>query len=89
MKSLEGSWNVRRTAGVLPPIGVSKLVWGHCGYTALFGVPVAFFTIDDGVLRYRGLPMVDELTEGPEGTWRGRGLLFGREFCRFELALAS
>jgi hypothetical protein len=27
----------------------------------------------------------DDLVEGERGEWLGRGLIFGREFCRFRL----
>ena len=83
--SIGGSWRVVREGGLLPPIGVSKLIWSGRGYTALFGVPVAWFRLDGPCLRYVALPVADELSELPDGSWAGRGLVFGREFCRFRM----
>jgi hypothetical protein len=85
MNSTEGSWRVEWEAGLLPPKGVSKRIWSDRGYSALFGIPVAWFRLAGGRLRYLGLPIVDELSELPDGSWSGRGLLFGREFCRFRM----
>ena len=85
MSSTEGSWRVEREAGLLPPKGVSKLIWSDRGYSALFGIPVAWFRLAGGRLHYLGLPVVDELSELPDGSWSGRGLVLGREFCRFRM----
>jgi hypothetical protein len=46
---------------------------------------VAPFRVSETSLVYRGLPVRDELEPDGAGSWRGRGQLFGREFCRFRL----
>ena len=85
MTSLEGTWQVVRLSGFLPPFGVSKRIASGCGWTLFAGVPVAPFRVSETTLVYRGLPVRDELEVDDAGSWRGRGLLFGREFCRFRL----
>jgi hypothetical protein len=82
---LEGDWLVRRVSGLLPPRGLSKRIGGRSGSTRLGRLPLAPFRVDDGALVYRWLPVRDELTPLGDGTWAGRGLVFGREFCRFRL----
>jgi hypothetical protein len=85
MAALTGTWNVRRTAGVLLPFGIRKRIGQDSGWTLIGRVPVAFFRVLDNRLRYVGLPIEDILEPGSDGGWNGRGLLFGREFCRFRL----
>jgi hypothetical protein len=85
MESLEGSWRVERVSGLLPPFGLSKRISGDRGWTLAAGVPVAPFRVSGTSLVYIGWPVRDELTRRPDGTWAGRGLLAGREFCRFRL----
>lgn len=79
---------MRREAGLLPP-GVSKRIGSGSGWTLLLGLPVASFRVVEGgegrTLRYRLLPIRDELRPRADGGWDGRGLLLGREFCRFRL----
>ncbi len=82
---LEGEWRVEREAGVLPPFGVSKRIGPRTGWTFLAGVPVAPFRVAGTTLEYIGWPVRDELTAQADGTWAGRGLFLGREFCRFRL----
>ncbi|MBF5043897.1 hypothetical protein FGE12_15965 [Aggregicoccus sp. 17bor-14] len=90
--SLEGRWYVRRVSGLLPP-GVTKRIGVGSGWTLLLGLPVAPFRVlgaqgapsADRVLRYRVLPIRDELSPRADGSWEGRGLLLGLEFCRFRL----
>ena len=102
MQTLDGSWRVEREAGVLPPFGLSKRIRGKSGWTAVAGVPVAFFRVVEHPpatlpgtssprtsLVYRGWPVRDELTRRADGTWDGRGTMFGREFCRFRLVRAE
>ena len=71
MASLDGTWRVERTGGLLPPFGLSKRIEGGRGWTLAAGIPLA--------------PFRDELEPGPDGSWQGRGLLLGHEFCRFRL----
>jgi hypothetical protein len=85
MGELDGSWLVRRTGGVLPPMfGVHKRISGDSGVTTLG--PLRFpFRVEARSLRYRFPPgLVDELE--PDGdSFRGRALLAGRELGRFRL----
>ena len=89
MATLEGRWKVRRESGLLPPRGVSKRIGAGSGWTLLLGLPVAPFRVERAgegrTLRYRLLPIRDELSLRADGSWAGRGLLLGREFCRFRL----
>ena len=88
MGNLSGTWKVRRESGLLPPVGLSKRIGGQRGVTRVLRLPVAPFRVEGHTLRYRGLPVRDELSPRADGTWAGRGLLFGREFCRFRLVPA-
>jgi hypothetical protein len=83
--ALEGRWRVHRLSGVLPPLGVRKHIRQGRGWTLVGAVPVASFDVRDTTLVYRCLPVRDELERQADGTWLGRGLLWGREFCRFRL----
>jgi hypothetical protein len=83
--SLEGTWRVERVGGFLPPFGLTKRIRDGRGWTLAAGVPVAPFRVAGTTLVYRGWPIRDELAPAAAGTWRGRGLLLGREFCRFRL----
>jgi hypothetical protein len=85
MAGLEGTWRVERTGGVLPPFGVSKRIEDGRGWTLVGGLPVAPFQVVGTTLIYRGWPVRDELEPATDGSWTGRGILFGREFCRFRL----
>ena len=85
MAKLEGEWRVRRESGVLPPFGLSKRIGRTTGWTLMGGVPVAPFRVVGTTLDYLGWPVRDELTPRQDGTWTGRGVLLGREFCRFRL----
>jgi hypothetical protein len=85
VSELDGDWRVERIDGLLPPTGVTKRIAGGSGWTLVGGVPVAFFRVAATTLVYRGWPVRDELERGPDGTWVGRGLLAGREFCRFRM----
>lgn len=85
MADLDGDWRVEREAGVLLPLGLTKRIRGGSGWTAVAGIPAAFFRVEGTTLVYRGLPLRDELEPRPDGGWDGRGLALGREFCRFRL----
>ena len=89
MPRLEGTWRVEREAGVLPPFGVGKRIAGGEGWTTLAGIPVAPFRVAGSTLVYRGWPVRDVLEPCADGTWVGRGILLGREFCRFRLVPAA
>jgi hypothetical protein len=83
--TLDGRWRVERESGLLPPFGLTKTIAGNRGWTRAAGIPVAPFGVDGTTLVYRGWPVRDELTPRPDGSWDGRALLLGREFCRFRL----
>ena len=85
---LDGDWRVERISGVLPPNGVTKHIHGGAGVTRVLGLRVAAFRVRGLSLDYRLVPIRDELTPGPDGSWDGRALLLGREFCRFRLTRA-
>jgi len=84
---LDGSWNVERRGGLLPPlVGVQKRIEGERGETrlgSLLGVP---FDVDGLSLRYRApfRSFVDELEPDGDG-FAGRATFRGREFGRFAL----
>ena len=84
-ETLEGAWRVERISGLLPPTGVTKRITGRTGTTRLLGLPVAAFRVQGLSLIYRFLPIRDELTPRVDGSWEGRGLVLGRQFCRFRL----
>ena len=48
-------------------------------------MPAAYFRVKGTTLVYVGWPVRDELTPRGDGSWSGRGTLFGREFCRFRM----
>ncbi len=85
MPGLDGCWRIERKSGVLPPFGLSKRISGEDGWTLIAGVPAAYFRVDGHILDYAGWPVRDELHPRGDGSWDGRGLMFGREFCRFRL----
>jgi hypothetical protein len=76
---------VQRVSGLLPPAGLYKRIDEETGWTEIGAVPIAHFRVRGRTLDYTAAPLRDELTPGEEGEWLGRGLLFGREFCRFRL----
>jgi hypothetical protein len=80
-----GEWRVVRRSGLMPPVGLTKTIGSQEGETRLFGVPVGRFRVVGRTLIYKGWPVADRLEQGMDGDWEGRGLLFGREFCRFAL----
>jgi hypothetical protein len=83
--SLDGVWRVEREAGILPPFGLSKRIFGTSGWTLVAGVPAAYFHVRGTTLEYVGWPVKDVLIPREDGTWGGRGLMLGREFCRFRM----
>lgn len=82
---LDGTWRVERIAGWIPPAGLRKHIDRGRGSTRLAGIPVGLFAVRRRSLVYRALPLRDELEPLGDGSWSGRGLVFGREFCRFRL----
>jgi ferritin-like metal-binding protein YciE len=85
---LEGTWNVRRTGGLLPPlVGIRKEIRGTSGKTTLpRGIAGVAFDVVGLELRYR--PPFDDFVDvlAPDGdAFAGRATFRGREFGRFEL----
>lgn len=81
--TLRGEWYVRRVSGLLPPL-VTKSIGRDTGTTYWFGVPFGRFDVRGLKLLYRLWPIQDELERWGD-SFVGRGLIFGREFCRFRL----
>ena len=87
MNELDGTWRVRRTGGLLPPLsGVEKRISGNRGETRVRGVAGVPFDVAGLELRYRAPfgGFVDVLTPAGDG-FRGRATLLGRTFGHFEL----
>jgi len=84
--TLEGSWKVRRVAGLLPP-GVTKEIDGSRGRTLLFGVHFGAFHVDGDRFVYQLWPIVDVVEPDPDraDAFVGRGTVFGLTFCRFRM----
>ena len=85
---LDGRWRVQRVSGVLPPFGLRKRIHEGRGWTLVGPVPVISLEVRGTTIVYGRLPIRDELERQADGTWLGRGLLRGREFCRFRLVEA-
>ena len=88
MPELDGTWLVRRTGGLLPPMtGVTKHIHGRRGETRIGRAPGAPFDVIGLELHYRG-PLsgfVDVLVANGDG-FRGRATFRGREFGRFAMS---
>jgi hypothetical protein len=86
MRTLSGTFRVRRLSGLLPPFGVTKRIDGATGMTYLFGIPVGKFRVIGRRFVYRWWPIVDEIDGDDRGGHWGRGRLFGvLTFCHFRL----
>jgi ferritin-like metal-binding protein YciE len=87
MAQLDGTWEVRRAGGFLPPLaGVRKVISGTRGTTRVRGVVGVPFDVVGLELHYRApfTGFVDELTPDAGG-FHGRATYRGREFGRFTL----
>jgi ferritin-like metal-binding protein YciE len=87
MSDLDGTWDVRRLSGALPPLaGVRKRIAGASGETIVFGGRGIPFDVRDRELRYRApfAFLVDVLEPVGDG-FRGRATAFGRTYGEFEL----
>jgi hypothetical protein len=86
-RRLEGTWNVERCDGLLPPLlGVRKRISGKHGTTKLGMLPVARFDVLGLELHYR-FPfagVVDVLAPSGDG-FSGRTVVFGREVGKFKM----
>jgi hypothetical protein len=90
MSRIDGTWRVERVSGALPPGLLRKRIFGDHGWTLAGEVPLGYFEVkrdnaDSVTLDYRVMPVRDELEAREDGGWDGRGLLLGREICRFRL----
>lgn len=88
MGELDGTWEVRRVGGVLPPLyGVRKRIDGGSGRTIL-GPLHSPFDVVGRELRYRGLltrGLVDAVEPGADGWWDGVARYRGRQLGRFAM----
>jgi hypothetical protein len=87
LSELDGTWEVRRTGGLLPPlVGVTKRIQGDRGETRIGRVAGVPFVVSGRELRYvrpfRGF--VDRLEPDGDG-FRGTATFRGHGFGRFEL----
>jgi hypothetical protein len=80
-----GAWRVERVSGLLPPRLLRKRIGAESGWTLLGPLPLGRFRRRGTTLDYVAWPVRDELSRDEDGDWVGRGLVFGREFCRFRL----
>ena len=91
MAELDGTWNVERPGGVLPPmVGVHKRISGERGETRIGPLPGLPFRVENLSLHYLGpfRGFVDVLE--PDGDeFNGRALFLGREWGRFRLRRAG
>jgi hypothetical protein len=88
MGELDGTWEVRRTGGLLPPLlGVRKRIAGETGETRVGSLPGVRFRVVGRELRYRApfAGFVDLLEPAGADRFAGRATFRGREFGRFEL----
>ncbi len=81
---------VERVSGALPASLLRKRIFGDHGWTLAGEVPLGYFRVyreeaDSATLDYLVMPIRDELEARDDGGWDGRGLVFGREICRFRL----
>jgi ferritin-like metal-binding protein YciE len=84
---LDGTWDVRRTGGFLPPLaGVSKRISGTRGETRVGPAPGVPFDVVGLELRYRSpfVGFVDVLVPDGDG-FHGRATFRGRSFGTFSL----
>lgn len=86
MGELDGTWDVKRTSGLLPPmVGVRKRIRGSSGETMLGPVPVRF-DVRGHELHYRApLKGLVDVLEPHDGGYRGRAVFGGRTVAHFEL----
>jgi ferritin-like metal-binding protein YciE len=87
VSKLDGTWEVRRTGGFLPPlVGVRKLISGSRGETRIGNVAGVPFDVVGLELHYHApfTAFVDVLSPDADG-FSGRATAFGRELGRFEM----
>ena len=87
VSALDGTWQVIRTGGLLPPLPrVYKRIDGDSGETRIGDFPGLPFVVQGLELRYRPPfgSFVDVLLPDGDG-YSGRATFLGREFGRFRL----
>jgi hypothetical protein len=89
--TLDGTWDVRRVSGLLPPLwGVRKRIHGTSGETVVGPLPGVSFDVVANELRYRGpLRSVVDVLEPDGESWHGRTIVGGHEVGRFRLERAA
>lgn len=88
LSELEGTWDVRRSGGLLPPLyGVHKRIRGSSGATCIGPLPGMPFDVVGLELRYRApfRGFVDVLSPRGDGSYAGRATFRGRQFGTFRL----
>jgi ferritin-like metal-binding protein YciE len=87
MTDLDGTWNVRRVSGALPPLnGVRKRIEGTSGETIVLGGRGIPFEVRGHQLRYQApFAFLVDVLEPDEHGFRGRATAFGRTYGEFEL----
>ena len=86
MTSLDGTWDVKRLSGALPPlVAMRKRIGGTRGETVL-GPARMSFDVRGNELHYHA-PFAGfvDVVEGEGDVLQGRATYKGREFGRFEL----
>jgi ferritin-like metal-binding protein YciE len=87
---VDGTWDVRRTGGLLPPLlGVRKRIRGTSGTTLVLHPALAVrFDVVGNELRYRAplAGVVDVLEPDGRGGYDGRCTVLGRTVGRFHLS---
>jgi hypothetical protein len=81
---LDGAWEVHRLNGLVPA-GLTKRVHCNRGSTLLGDRPIAGFEVSGATLRYRWLPLRDELVPVGEDVWHGTAFLLGLRYGTFRL----
>ena len=87
MSELDGTWEVRRLSGALPPLsGVRKRIEGTRGETVIAGGPRLPFDVVGHELRYRPpLQWLVDVIEPTGAAFHGRATALGRTYGHFEL----
>lgn len=87
MAELDGSWDVERVSGLLPPlVGVRKRIAGAKGVTALGPLPGLPFDVVGRELRYRGpLRGLVDVLEPAGDRVDGVAVYRGRPLGRFRM----
>jgi hypothetical protein len=86
VQSLDGTWDVQRLSGLLPPlVGVRKRIEGSRGRTVVGPLKVSFDVVGSELRYSPPLSGVVDVLEPDADGWHGRTLVGGREVGRFRL----